>query len=238
MRYDLERHWFTTPNGKPTIVYIREGTNDWNSANASLNEDEYGFRGRDVRGLALDIGGYLGTVGLGIAIDNPQARVICVEPVPENADLIERNAQANGMGTSFTLVRGAVGRGGEPVTISYRYQGEENELHHAFVGNANNVGAGALPHEEVTWPALGIRDLVGDAEVSLCKIDCEGGEWAFFESPGVAQLALIVGEWHPTPFPDGTVGSQGRLRSLLEPTHAVAFTGPEAGPGGFTAVRR
>ena len=52
------------------------------------------------------------------------------------------------------------------------------------------------------------------------------------------RLRQIIGEWHPVPLPDGTVGTQGRLLSLLGPTHDVAFTGPTAGPGGFAATRR
>lgn len=237
-RYDLVRAWFRTPGDKAVVVWTRAETNDWNTANASLTEDEYGFRGRAVTGLVLDIGGYLGTVALGVLIDNPTARVICVEPIPDNADLIERNALANGVSDRLTLVRGVVGRSAEPVSITYRFQGGENELHHAFVGNASNVDAAAVPHETVTYPAESIRDLVGRDEVSLCKIDCEGGEWGFFDGPGLSQLAEIVGEWHPTPFPDGTVGTQDRLRTLLEPTHVLTFSGPDAGPGGFTAVRR
>lgn len=234
-RYDIERAWFRTPNGRSVIAYVREGTNDWNTCQASLTEDEYGLRGRDIRGLVLDIGGYLGTVALAVLVDNPLARVVCVEPVPANADLIERNASVNGVGDRLTLVRGAVGRG--EVTIRYAYQGGENELHHAFVGNST-VQPPTAEHSTATYTGSSIRDLVGDAEVAWTKIDCEGGEFSFLADPDIGQLASITGEWHNVPLPDGTTGSQDRIRALLEPTHDVTFSGPQDGPGGFVATRR
>lgn len=238
MRYDLGRAYFRTPNGAPVIVWLREETNDWNTAFASLNEDEYGLRGRSLEGLCLDVGGYLGTVSIGLLVDNPNARVICVEPIPENVDLIERNASANGVSDRLTVIPGLVGRKGDEVTIAYRFEGGENELHHAFVGNASHIHSKSFPHQSVTHRASTIDDLVGDAEVAWTKVDCEGGEWGLFSEPGLEQLRYITGEWHNTPLPDGTTGSQALLRALLEPTHVLSITGPEGGPGGFAAVRR
>ena len=239
MRYDLTRQWLRTPNGRPCIFYIREGTNDFNTVNSCLGDnDEYHLRGLRIEGLALDIGGYLGSVAVPLLIDNPAAHVICVEPIPENLDLIARNAKANDVTSRLTLIAGAVGQSGQPVSISYRFEGGENELHHAFVGNANTVQADTVPHQIVTYAALGLGDLIDDREVEWTKIDCEGGEWGFLADGGLVHLATIVGEFHPTALPDGTTGSQDRLRALLEPTHAVTFTGPQSGPGGFTAVRR
>mgnify|MGYP001567435252 FL=1 len=238
-RYDVLRAWFQTPNGKACVFYYREGTNDFNTANSCLGDnDEYQLRGRRIEGLALDIGGYLGSVAIPLLIDNPNATVICVEPITENLDLIARNAKVNGVSSRLTLIPGAVGKSGDPVSIAYRFEGGENELHHAFVGNANTVQADAVPHQTISYPALGIRDLVGGQDVEWAKVDAEGGEWGFLDSPDLAHLATIVGEFHPTHLPDGAMGSQVRLRALLEPTHAVTFTGPDEGPGGFTANRR
>lgn len=236
-RYDLYRGWFRTPRGAPAVVYLREGTNDFNTAQSCLTEDEYGLRDRHITGLALDIGGYLGTVAIAVLADNPTARVICVEPVPENADLIERNARANGVSERLTLVRGAMGRAGESITVRYAYQGGENELHHAYVGNST-ITAPEAEHSAITYPATTLSDLTAEEDATWCKIDCEGGEYAALDDPGVARSAHITGEWHNVPFPDGTTGSQAHIRALLEPTHDVTFTGPVDGPGGFTAVRR
>ena len=238
-RYDPIRAWFRTPRGRTLIAYHREGTNDWNTLNSCLGEvDEYQIRDRHLTGTVLDIGAHIGGVTLALLLDNPDLHVIAVEPIPENVALLRRNLRVNGVEDRCTVIEGAAGRSGEHVSISYRFECGENELHHAFVGNANTVQADTVEHKTVIYPALGIHDLIDDREVAWTKVDCEGGEWGFLADGGLVHLATIVGEFHPTALPDGTTGSQDRLRALLEPTHAVTFTGPESGPGGFTAVRR
>ena len=237
MRYDIVRGWFRTPNGTPCLSYYREGTNDWNTLRSCFDEDEYGLRGRKVKGPALDIGGYLGSIAIGILVDDPDATAICVEPVPENAELIARNARVNGVDSRLSLVRGAVGRAGETVTVRYAYEGAENELHHAFVGNST-IARPTQAHRSVDYPAMTIADLVPEGDIGLCKVDTEGAEYAFLDSPDVARVVMFVGEWHNVPFPDGSTGSRDKVLALLGPTHDVTFSGPEGGPGGFTAVRR
>ena len=234
-RYDIERHWFKSPRGRSALVYLREGTNDFNTANSCLDEDEYRTRDLHLTGLAVDVGGYLGTVALALLVDNPGLRVIVVEPIPENLDMIRRNLTVNGVIDRATVIAGAVGAAGEPVTISYAFQGEENELHHAFVGNAATVGH-EVEHREVTYPALGLADIVPEGPVPWLKIDCEGGEWGFLADPGIARIDRIVGEFHPIPQRDGSTGSRERLEQLLGATHDVTY--PDAESWGFTAMRR
>jgi FkbM family methyltransferase len=210
-------------------MYYREGTNDANTINASMTEDEYGLRGLSFSGLALDIGGYLGSVAIGLLIDNPDLRVECVEPIPENFDLIWRNAKVNGVKDRLYVHEAAVGDG-SPVTIRYAYEGGENELHHAFVGNGNTTsGADDMPHKTVIVRSMTPADF---GPASLVKIDAEGGEWDFLAAGDTSKFDLILGEWHPT---DGHVAAD--LVALL-PEHDVTFTGPESGPAEFRAVRR
>ena len=42
---------FLTPRGVQVLMTIREGTNDWNTLNACMTEDEYGLR--DWHGTAI-----------------------------------------------------------------------------------------------------------------------------------------------------------------------------------------
>ena len=235
-RYDVSPKWFRTPRDHSVLVYIREGTNDWNTANSCLTEDEYGTKDLPyLSNVCLDIGGYLGTVSLALLIDHPEARVVIVEPIPENAELIRQNLRVNAVAHRATVIEGAVGKSGEPVTIRYAYAETENDLHHAFVGNANTVPADARAHREVTYPALGLADLTKEP-IAWLKIDCEGGEWGFLDDPLIAQVERIVGEFHPVLLPDGETGSRARLEQLLGATHEITYAGPEA--WGFTAVRR
>jgi FkbM family methyltransferase len=232
--YDIREHDFRTPQGNPILMAYREDTNDWNTLTATLTEDEYSLPS-GLSGIALDIGGYLGSVGIALALDNPDLQVTVVEPVPPNADLIERNIAANRVWNRVHLVRGAVGKRGTLVSVKYGYLGNEKATHHAFVGNSTLMD----PEDEdavitLTYSALDIAALVGDDDVAFCKVDTEGGEYAFLDDPrGVAQLQTIVGEWHNV---DGHV--IGDIAFLLSPTHLVTFSGPQTGPGGFRAVRR
>jgi hypothetical protein len=75
--------------------------------------------------------------------------------------------------------------------------------------------------------------MTGADRFAVCKVDTEGGEWAFLDTPDVGLVDLFVGEWHPV-----RGKRQGDLVALLAATHDVTFSGPVEGPGGFEAVRR
>lgn len=230
IRYPVATATFLTPRGRAVNVLLRGETNDWNTASSTLGtNDEYGLRDLLITGDVLDIGGYLGTVGIAIAIDNPDARVVIVEPVPENADLCEQNAEANGVSDRVTVFRGAIGpRGVSTSEIRFRYVGDENLEHHAFVGNSSLAypDAGTVQHEALQVETLGLQALLdrfGMKEPAFVKIDCEGGEWPFLETATLAslrRLPLIVGEAHPV---GGHVAED--MVTLLSRTHTVTIDG-------------
>lgn len=223
---------FQTPNGRPAVFRYREDTNDWNTLWACLNEDEYGLRGLSGVRSAVDVGGYLGGVGIGLALDHPDARVLIIEPVPDNVDLIDWAIDANHVRGRVEVLAGAVGDGSE-IEVWYGYRGNEAAEHHAFVGNstlAYDTG-GPLEHDTVRYVSLTIRDVVDRMDPDLLKIDTEGAEWAFL-ARDAALLPRIVGEWHPV-----RRHTRSEFADLLAASHHVTFTGPEAGPGGFEARR-
>jgi FkbM family methyltransferase len=244
IEYPLAVSEWRTPNGAPIRFAYRENTNDWNTINSCMFEnDEYLLRGRPIEGDAVDVGGYLGSVGVTIAVDNPMARVLIVEPVPDNADLIRQNADMNGVGDRVTVFEGAVGKTGQKTSeIRFRYVGDANLEHHAFVGNtslAYDTG-GDTPHETLDVETLGVAELLnrfGIAEPVFLKIDCEGGEWAFLDAPArdLRRLPYIIGEAHPV-----RGHSAKDIHALLDKTHSVTLSGPNQDPGpcGFVAVRR
>lgn len=232
MTYDVQDATFITPQGRPAPMLYRANSSDWNTLWACMNEDEYGFKYRKLSGVAVDIGAHLGGVTIGLALDNPDLQVIAVEAVPPNAELLRQNVARNGLEGRVTVMEGAAGDGG-PVDIRYGYTGNENAEHHAFIGNstvgANVPGATAHYPQSITLTNL----LVGAGQIDLIKIDCEGSEYPFLADRNVSEVATILGEWHPI---EG-FGLADLLR-LLEPTHSLTFTGPQAGPGGFVALRR
>lgn len=229
--YEVVEGQFTTPAGNGVTMLYRAGTNDWNTLNATLNEDEYRLPSGQ-SGAALDVGGYLGSVGIALAMDNPGLRVTIIEPVPPNADLIERNIAANGLAERVTLIRGAVGKGGEPVDVWYGYRGTAVAEHHAFVGNSSLAydNGGALDHESRTYTARALDDFL---PLDYLKIDCEGGEWAFLDNPWVGDVATIVGEAHCVRGHKG-----GDIADLLASTHVVTIEGDPETTCEFRAVRR
>lgn len=229
--YALAQGRFTTPGGHPVSMAYREDTNDWNTLTATLDQDEYALPSK-MTGRALDVGGYLGSVGIALALDNPDLRVTIVEPVPGNADLIERNIAVNQLADRVTLVRGAVGHGGELVDVWYGYRGTEVAEHHAFVGNSSLAydNGGALDHEMQTYTALGLDDFL---PLDFLKIDCEGGEWAFLDNIWVGEIETIVGEAHCVRGHKG-----GDITALLAATHDVTISGDPETTCEFRAVRR
>ena len=233
--YALIEGRFLTPRGRSVVFRYREGTNDWNTLNACLTEDEYRLRELHVTGYAVDAGGYLGGVAVGLAVDNPGLRVLVIEPVPENVALTRWAIEANGLVDRVVVLEGAIGDGSE-VEVRFRYTGDPSAEHHAFVGNSSLAYAtgGLLPHEVVNYVSLTPADIIDrlGEEPALVKVDVEGGEWAFLGA-GAAGLPFILGEWHPV-----HGHTRDTLTALLIATHDVTFDGPEAGPGGFRAVRR
>jgi FkbM family methyltransferase len=229
--YELAQGTFRSPAGHPMTMAYRKDTNDWNTLHATLDQDEYKLP-RDLAGTALDVGGYLGSVGIALALDNPAIAVTIVEPVPGNAELIRQNIELNEVGERVTLIEGAVSGDREPVTVWFGYRGNESAEHHAFVGNSTLAydSGGALPHDEVVHVPHTLEDF---GYVTFLKIDCEGGEWAFLDSPAAGHIETIVGEAH------SVRGHRGDdIASLLAATHDVTIVGDPAGTCEFRAVRR
>jgi FkbM family methyltransferase len=225
--YELTEGTFHTPGGHPVRMTYRLDTNDADTLRASLDEDEYGLP-QGLTGTALDVGGYLGSVGIALALDNPELAVTIIEPVPENADLIERNLEANGV--EAYLIRNAVGKG--RMEVRYGFGGSHVLEHHAFVGNSSLADGIEAPHQSIIYydPAK-LADFV---PLTYLKIDCEGGEFTFLDSPTFNRyVQTIVGESHAV---NGHKGSD--IVALLEATHEVTLIGDGEGTCGFRAVRR
>lgn len=219
---DVTGTW-TTPHGHPANYMYRTDTNDWNTLNSIHHSDEYRLP-EGLSGWAFDIGGYLGGVAIALALDNPELKVLCVEPIPDNVRLIRQNLALNGLDGRVVVVEGVVGS--DPRVL---YGGAGNE-HHAFVGNSYFARDASKP-SKLTATCHTLTQLLRLAKttrVAFLKIDVEGAEWDALTDPAVAKVAVIRGEWHPT---DGHTGTD--LVDLL-PMHDVTLEGEY----GFTAVLR
>lgn len=240
--YEPATGTWMTPHGHAVTLEYRLDTNDSNTISSCMGpNDEYGIPS-GLRGCALDIGAYLGSVTIALLMDNPDLYVTAVEPVPDNVRLIRRNLELNGCADRCTVIEGAVGGPLDgPVTVWYGYSGNESAEHHAFVGNSSLAydHGGFLPHKSVTYEPWFFSQLNQNFyPIRWAKIDAEGAEWEFLKDPAVEQVDYWVGEWHPV---------RGHVRAdlipLLGKTHDLTFSvpdgvDPEHGPGQFTATKR
>jgi FkbM family methyltransferase len=241
MYLEVKEAIWPSPNGNPMTMAYRDETSDWNTINSCLGfHDEYGLKGRTIR-QAIDIGGYLGSVGVTIAVDNPEARVLIVEPVPPNVEMIQRNIDLNNVGDRVTIYHGAVGPKGVGTSeIRWGYDGEDaNLLVHAFVGNSSlSYDTEALLAHRMDVETLGLAALLdrfGIKEADYTKIDCEGGEWTFLTAPKSAlkRLTYITGEVH------SVRGHKGKdIEGILGGTHDVELIGNPESTCEFTANLR
>jgi FkbM family methyltransferase len=208
-----------SPRGNPVQLWCREGTSDLSTAGsvfadvaASPLVDEYDLASLTITGHFLDIGGHIGTVGIAVLIDNPEATVSFVEPLPENAALIRLNLDANGLTDRAMVYERSIGS----KTVAY------GSGVHRYIGNIAGPSEGA-----VTVPALRLSQL---RPAQAMKLDCEGCEWKALADKRIGEVPIIFGEYHG--------GAPERLHVLLDKTHEVTVTPTAAAFGLFRAVVR
>lgn len=225
---NVEQATWRTPRGNAAEMAWRPGTNDWNTLCSCMTEDEYGLAAMSDVGTMVDVGGYLGGVGIGWAIDHPSDRVWIVEPLADNAALIRSNVERNTVGSRVTLVEAAANAPGIPSTrVLWDFGDDESGRHHRYVGNAS-IATHSERHQSAEVGCVDLAGLVQMAggHIDFMKIDCEGGEYALFQSPAT-EVGTIVGEFHKGFSP---------LQALLEGTHVVTITSGSEQFGGFKAV--
>ena len=254
--YREKQSTWTTPGGRQAVMHWRANTNDWNAITSIMGwgpggqgpHDEYTLpRGKS--GVMMDLGAHVGSAAVAMALDNPQARIVAVEPVPSNAALVRKSVQANGLGDRIVVVEAAItDLDEEPVTIWFGRTGTESLEHHAFIGSNSlmyDEGGGGSP-QEVVVPGVSLpslMELMGCGDVTYIKADAEGAEHRFFDDPTWTQkVQEICMEW------DALIAKKGRFagrtmvrpeyRELFAATHDVEFWGPDGGPGHLRAVRR
>jgi FkbM family methyltransferase len=233
---------WVTPRGAQVSMEFREDTTDWNTLSSIFTSDEYGLAELHLRGVALDVGAHLGAAAIALALDNPDLRVIAIEPVPDNARLLRANVARNGlMGRIVVIEAAASSRGATSEGVAWDWFGGDAESEgvqasiraHRYIGGSTlALENPARPHTDIEVDAVSIAallDLAGVERFSFVKIDCEGCE-AKFLADDADKVDLIVGEFHP-PYID----SAG-IRALL-PDHDVTVD-RVIGPGAFTAVIR
>jgi FkbM family methyltransferase len=219
---------FRTPGGRLAQYWYRPDTTDWNTVASCCAEDEYGIP-QGLAGWAADIGAHIGGATIAMLLDNPAMRCIAVEPLDENVAYLSANAGLNGVSDRLVVIpRAAAGTD----VVRYGYTDSESSIAHRYIGNMS--GQTDAPGLEVRVRRLFLEDLleIAGGYLSFVKTDCEGGEYALFDSPRIGDVGLISGEWHETLGHD-----LPELVALLDATHVVTST-TGVGGGGFRAIPR
>lgn len=207
---------------------VREGTSDHNTVQATAGEDEYGLEGVDVEGrLVFDIGAHIG--GVAVTLARRGARVVAVEPIAANADMILLNALGNGV--HVEVVVGAIGTD----VIEYGWVGDKFAEAHGWIANTGLREEGYKAQHREQVPRYTLTELVGSyGAPAIIKLDCEGGEWSMFEEPAIHDVPLIVGEWH--------AGAENRSKRdvtlAIGASHRLEFSDLNGRSGGFRGTLR
>lgn len=203
---DYKEDKIKTPWGVEVTIFTREGTNDWNTLYSCIAEDEYKIGDLDPQPngyTSIDIGAHAG--GCSLAMLSRGFKVIAVEPLPENAELIMKNVKANGWEKNFTLHHKAIGKkSGEQVILRYGNEATEVGAHHKFIGNTVDSSGWQeglwTDGKEIKVDTISLDDVLKNVDkVNILKIDCEGAEWNAFLGASVDTLykiKSIVAELH------------------------------------------
>ena len=191
--YKIIKKTFDVYNSSQLDYYIREDTNDLNTILSIVANDEYKTSKMTYSDgdTFVDIGAHIGGWSKLMQHLVPESRVIAVEPIPENVQLLKQN-----LTTNVHFIPWAIFSRSE-ISKKMNY-GDDSEQgrHHRFIGNVVSFGWG----KSVKVPTISLNDLLKDVEkVRVMKMDCEGSEYValkFASKETLSKIDYIIGEYH------------------------------------------
>jgi FkbM family methyltransferase len=190
----------TRANGERASVQFqsRGGTTDINDAVVVLSGKEYppellGLANKGADLTVLDCGGHIGTFTMYLKSLYPQAKVLVMEPVPDNLALLQQNIGRNNL-TDVTIIPFALY--GQSGTFYIDLAGKQFDAVH--------VTAEKPTHDQfVTIEAKALDEVLaenGTEKIDLMKLDIEGAEYHIFAhslSALATRVGRIIMEFHP-----------------------------------------
>lgn len=188
---------FTAPNGVQRKLWFRDETNDESTLIATFEEDEYKLLERYKGGAIIDLGAHIGGVTMLASTLSSAPKIIAVEPLPENCELLSESADSNDI--NIILYEKAI----TPVPSSdiLMYYGKDV---HEFVGQENLTASKEYADERdcVTVGTVTLKEIFDDNKIEECgflKIDIEGAEEDIFKTLPrelLKRIRVIAGEYH------------------------------------------
>ena len=210
-----------TAGGNLASFATRDDTSDGALIMGIIGESEYPFaRMQNLTGWALDAGAHIGIVSVALGLDNPDLKILAVEPVAENAAILRQNIARNGLNERVFVIEAALGEDGETELVcAYTKAGAEPEgyVHdNRFIGNLYTSGDMDIKADRRTVESISISTLVlryAIDRIAFMKSDTEGSEWVYLKDKAMNRVMWLIGEAHAGP------GLPG-LRKML-PKHKV-----------------
>lgn len=176
-------------------VTLRRNTDDVLYVRSILEGQDYNPPGYDIgpEDTVVDVGGNIGSFALLAAMKAARGRVVTVEPVQENFDLLQRNINQNNF-SNVNPIRAAVTDAPGTIRIYLNAGGSGYHSIHAYRGTSPHIYEDA---PAVTLP--GLFDQLGIERCHFLKLDCEGAEFPILRSLPLetfARIEKIAMEWH------------------------------------------
>ncbi|MFA6105153.1 MAG: FkbM family methyltransferase [Patescibacteria group bacterium] len=173
-------------NGKSFSVYIRDDA-DESVAAEIFDKHEYRIADDIIKSATdpiIDIGSHAGFFSLYVRTLNENVPILAIEPEPNNIDQLSRHLKENNI-KSIKVVAGAVA-----ADAGRRHLVVSKDSHNHYLLNREDVKTQNSTIVN-TWslPELLKKSIIDN--VSLVKMDIEGGEYEVFEGLKIEDLAKI-----------------------------------------------
>jgi len=173
---------------------LRTSTTDLQTARHSLG-GEFGEALDHVTapaGLIVDAGGYIGTAAIAFARHHPKARIVCLEPMPENYALCVANTCAL---PNIEVWNKALASRCASLPLFGRATGLEGNT--LVAGAPDRRGAAPLAVVE-TLDIPTLLETCGASSIAFLKVDIEGAEKELFThaAPWIERVDVVFAELH------------------------------------------
>lgn len=193
-----------TVAGKYLRVTFRRNQSDLYILRENLIDEIYRFDGIDPRSVqtVVDMGANIGLASLFLQARYPAARLVCVEPVRANTELIRVNAAQNGF--DWIVERAAIAGTSGTVTL-HPNEWWSSSTTTAGVAEYREGNPGrlekvlAMPPEEVEAVTVEqLMDRHGLDQVDILKLDVEGAEADVFaqDTSWLERVRVLIVEIH------------------------------------------
>jgi FkbM family methyltransferase len=180
-------------NGQKISVSLRQGGGDFFTLDEVIGREAYRLPTLNSRNIEtiVDLGANIGLTALYYATLFPNARLFCVEPDPDNYNLLKLNCMQNGF--QWTCLQQAIGD----------RQGKAKLLRNEFANQHSIVSDDSHNQDAIEVEIGTMPDLIENhkiEEIDLLKVDIEGAEESLFAqcSSWISSVRLIIIEIHPS----------------------------------------